>query len=236
MDRMVILDTETTGISPTQGHRIIEIGAIEMVNRRFTGQKFHVYLNPECDVSPGAVQVHGLTNAFLADKARFVEIAAEFKAFIEQAELIIHNAPFDVRFIKHEFKLLNDTWSIETGCTITDTLAMARRKYPGQKNNLDALCKRLNINNAHRQYHGALLDSEILAEVYLAMTGGQNPLWADPTQSSPQVAVAPASAIPSQLPPVLMADTDELAAHQAYLVRIAEHAETGCLWSKATES
>lgn len=175
--RQVILDTETTGLSPQEGHRVIEIGCLEMISRRLTGRTFHVYLNPKREISYGAMKVHGISNAFLADKPTFEMIAQEFKEFISGAELVIHNAPFDVGFLDNEFILMDDQWKTLTKyCTVLDTLAMARKMHPGQKNNLDALCKRYNINNSHRTLHGALLDSEILAELYLIMTGGQSVL------------------------------------------------------------
>ena len=175
--RQIILDTETTGIDPKQGHRIVEIGCVEMIDRKLTGNHFHVYINPERVVEQEVVNVHGLTNEFLADKPVFREIADDFLAFIRGAELIIHNAPFDLGFINHEFALLRHGFpTVENCCGVLDTLVLARKKHPGQKNNLDALCKRYFIDNSSRTLHGALLDSEILAEVYLAMTGGQTAL------------------------------------------------------------
>jgi DNA polymerase-3 subunit epsilon len=178
--RQLVLDTETTGLDPASGHRIIEIGCIEMLHRKPTGNRFHVYLNPEREVDAGAVEVHGLSNEFLADKPRFVDIATDFVSFVQGAELIIHNAPFDVGFLDHELRLLaSDYKAIVDYCDVLDTLAMARKKHPGQRNSLDALCKRYNIDNKHRSLHGALLDAEILAEVYLAMTGGQTTLLLD---------------------------------------------------------
>ena len=175
--RQIILDTETTGIDPRQGHRIIEIGCVEMIDRKLTGNHYHVYINPERVVEQEAINVHGITNEFLADKPVFRAIADDFLAFIRGAELIIHNAPFDIGFINHEFSLLRWTGvSVEDCCGVIDTLVLARKKHPGQKNNLDALCKRYFIDNSSRTLHGALLDSEILAEVYLAMTGGQTAL------------------------------------------------------------
>jgi DNA polymerase-3 subunit epsilon len=177
MMRQLILDTETTGLDPASGHRIIEIGCIELLSRKQTGNRFHVYLNPEREVDPGAVEVHGLSTEFLADKPRFADIASDFLGFIEGAELIIHNAPFDVGFLNHELSLLGPEWkAIVDYCGILDTLLLARKKHPGQRNSLDALCKRYDIDNKHRSLHGALLDAEILAEVFLAMTGGQTAL------------------------------------------------------------
>jgi DNA polymerase-3 subunit epsilon len=177
MTRQIVLDTETTGLEPSQGHRIIEIGCIEMVNRRLTNNHWHHYINPDRKVDDGAFDVHGISNEFLADKPRFHELVDDFLAFIDGAELIIHNAPFDVGFLNHEIKLLDEPRPlISDVCGVLDTLVMARQKHPGQKNNLDALCRRYEIDNSHRTLHGALLDSEILAEVYLLMTGGQTAL------------------------------------------------------------
>lgn len=172
--RQIVLDTETTGLEPSEGHRIIEIGCVEMQSRRVTGNNFHVYINPQREVEQEAMEVHGITNEFLNDKPLFADIVDEFIQFIDGAQLIIHNAPFDVGFINNEFNLLNSgKGAIEDYSTVLDTLAMARKKFPGQKNNLDALCRRYEIDNSRRQLHGALLDSEILADVYLIMTGGQ---------------------------------------------------------------
>jgi len=174
--RQVILDTETTGLEPTKGHRLTEIGCLEMINRRLTGRRFQTYINPEREVDKGAVEVSGLTTEFLRDKPKFSEIVEEFLAFLREpnTELIIHNASFDLGFLNHELGLLNHPWRpLENHLGVIDTLLMARRLHPGQRNNLDALCARYKIDNTHRQYHGALLDSELLAKVYLAMTAGQ---------------------------------------------------------------
>lgn len=172
--RQIILDTETTGLEPQQGHRVIEIGCVELINRRPTGQHFHSYLQPDREIDEGAAAVHGITSAFLQDKPRFADVADEFLAFIRGAELIIHNAPFDMGFLEAELALLgrNDP-PLEALCHVVDSLVMARQMHPGQRNSLDALCKRYEINNEHRELHGALLDAQLLAEVYLAMTGGQ---------------------------------------------------------------
>ena len=183
--RQVILDTETTGIDPKDGHRLVEIGAIEMVNRRFTGRTYHQYINPERHIDAEVVAVHGIDDAKVANEPVFAAIADEFWAFIEGAELVIHNAPFDVGFIDHELGMLNRQRKspvlgpVSDHCGVLDTLTMARKMHPGQRNSLDALCKRYDIDNGHRVLHGALLDSEILAEVYLAMTGGQTALGLD---------------------------------------------------------
>ena len=175
--RQVVLDTETTGLEPSQGHRIIEIGCVEVVNRRITKQRYHQYINPERAVDEGAFEVHGISTEFLADKPVFFKVVDDFLDFVRDSELIIHNAPFDVGFINHELKLLNSSiGAIESCCKITDTLTMARQMHPGQRNSLDALCKRYGIDNAHRELHGALLDAEILADVFLSMTGGQTAL------------------------------------------------------------
>lgn len=174
--RQIVLDTETTGLNPQEGHRVIEIGCVELINRRMTKNHFHVYINPERTIDAGAIAVHGISNEFLANKPLFKDIVDDFMAFIQGAELIIHNAPFDVGFLNHEFLLLNKTAKIESISTVFDSLVFARKKHPGQRNSLDALCKRYGIDNSHRQLHGALLDAEILADVYLLMTGGQGSL------------------------------------------------------------
>ncbi|MDX3772748.1 DNA polymerase III subunit epsilon [Chromatiaceae bacterium AAb-1] len=172
--RQIILDTETTGINPKEGHRIIEIGCVELINRRFTGNNFHVYINPERAIDAEAIAVHGITNERLAHEPKFRDIAQGFFDYIRGAELVIHNAAFDIGFIDHEFSLLRPNLPpVKEYCTWLDTLMMARELHPGQKNNLDALCRRYDINNSHRTLHGALLDAEILADVYLRMTGGQ---------------------------------------------------------------
>ena len=175
--RQIVLDTETTGLDPAQGHRIIEIGAVEVVRRKLTGRTFHVYINPQRVVEQEAIEVHGITNEFLQDKPVFAQIADEFLDFIEGAELVIHNAAFDVGFMDHEFALLrNGTGKTIDYCTVLDTLMLAREMRPGQKNNLDALCRAYGIDNSNRTFHGALLDAELLADVYLMMTGGQTKL------------------------------------------------------------
>ena len=175
--REVVLDTETTGIEVREGHRIIEIGCVELVDRRLTGRHFHVYINPDREVDQGAYEVHGISNEFLADKPRFAEVADEFLAFISGAQLIIHNAAFDVGFIDEEFELLGGQHGcVADHCSVLDTLLLARQKHPGQRNTLDALCKRYGVDNSQRDLHGALLDAEILADVYLIMTGGQTAL------------------------------------------------------------
>lgn len=234
--RQIVLDTETTGLEPAHGHRIIEIGCVELVNRHLTGRHFHQYLQPDREIDDGAIEVHGITNEFLQDKPRFAEIAADFLAFVTGAELIIHNAPFDLGFLNNELRLLKaDNLPIETSCTVLDTLAMARKLHPGQKNNLDALCKRYGINNEHRELHGALLDAEILADVYLAMTGGQASLLLS-GQSDEERAVAEEIRRLSADRPrltVVAASEEDLALHQARLDAINQESNGKCLWLKA---
>jgi DNA polymerase-3 subunit epsilon len=174
--RQVVLDTETTGLEVEQQHRVIEIGCVELFNRRLTGRRFHQYLNPERDIDEGAVQVHGLTRERLAKEPTFSQVHGEFLEFIRDAELIIHNAPFDVAFLNAEFARLDAAHRVADLCRVLDSLTLARQMHPGQRNSLDALCKRYSVDNSHREYHGALLDARILAEVYLAMTGGQGSL------------------------------------------------------------
>jgi DNA polymerase-3 subunit epsilon len=175
--RQIVLDTETTGLEISQGHRIIEIGCIELINRRVTGNHWHYYFNPEREVDAGAFEVHGISNEFLQDKPGFAELAGDFYRYVEGAELVIHNAAFDLGFLNHELSLLDaPPTPLEECCSVLDTLLLARQKHPGQKNNLDALCKRYGIDNTQRSLHGALLDARILADVYLAMTGGQTSL------------------------------------------------------------
>ncbi|HET7371192.1 MAG TPA: DNA polymerase III subunit epsilon, partial [Gammaproteobacteria bacterium] len=183
--RQIVLDTETTGLETAEGHRIIEIGAVEIVNRRLTGNTFHHYLNPEREVDAGAAEVHGITLDDLLDKPRFIEVVEDLLTFVRDSELIIHNAPFDIGFLNYELGLLRHiVGDIATICQVRDTLVDARRMHPGQKNSLDALCRRYDIDNSQRQYHGALLDAEILADVYLAMTGGQATLSLDSSAES----------------------------------------------------
>ena len=233
-DRQVVLDTETTGLDPASGHRVIEIGALELVNRRPTGARFHRYLNPERAIDEGAIEVHGITDAFLADKPHFADVAEEFVEFIRGAELVIHNAPFDVGFLDAEFARLGPDWGrIGTLCGVCDTLQLARSKHPGQKNNLDALCRRYEVDNSHRELHGALLDAEILADVYLAMTGGQVTLSLDGTGTGA------AGSGPGELPPldphrtplpVLRASAEERAAHESRLEAIVKASGGRCVW------
>jgi DNA polymerase-3 subunit epsilon len=225
--RQVVLDTETTGINPQLGHRIIEIGCVELIDRKLTGNHYHVYINPERVVEQEAIDVHGITNEFLADKPLFAEIAQEFLEYIKGAELVIHNAAFDVGFINHEFNLLvNKIPPVENYCGVLDTLAMAREKHPGQKNNLDALCKRYGINNSHRELHGALLDSEILADVYLLLSGGQTSLSLDKESFDEQGSGGIRRLdVNRQRINVISASEEENQAHEKYLDSIRKKAE-----------
>ncbi len=230
--RQIVLDTETTGLEPTEGHKIIEIGCIELINRQITRNQFHQYLQPDRKIDDEAIQVHGITNKMLQDKPRFVDIVQQFIDFIQGAELLIHNAPFDVGFIDYELKSLGQNWqSLEHYCEITDTLQMARKRYPGQKNNLDALCKRLGIDNTKRQLHGALLDAQILADVYLTMTGGQVSLLGseEGARMAEMTQIHRLNIEIGQLP-VVKATAEELNLHQRYLERLDKIAGKPCLW------
>jgi DNA polymerase-3 subunit epsilon len=241
--RQIVLDTETTGLDPASGHRIIEIGCVELLNRKLTGNRFHVYLNPDREIDAGAVEVHGLSMAFLADKPRFPDIAPDLLEFLKGAELIIHNAPFDIGFLNHELRLLGHSWSdITEYCTVLDTLVLAKKKHPGQRNNLDALCKRYSVDNSHRDLHGALLDAEILAEVYLAMTGGQTWLVLEPEPELAAVSTpTPLPSSPQQTSAalrdrsrlkVIRCSEPELEAHTGRLNEIAKAANGQCLWTE----
>ncbi len=235
--RQIFLDTETTGLEHKLGHRVIEIGCVEMINRRLTNRHFHRYLNPDRDIDAGALAVHGISLEFLQDKPRFPEIADEFLDFVRGAELIIHNAPFDVGFLNAELALL-DMAPIETVCHgIIDSLRLAKELHPGKKNNLNVLCDRYGIDNSKRTLHGALLDSEILAEVYVAMTRGQESLIMEVEQeeSNPQESAQPTlpSAIRGgiQRPPLILRATDEeLAEHGQLLSSIQKESKGKCLW------
>lgn len=229
--RQVVLDTETTGLEPSQGHRVIEIGCVELVNRKFTGRTYHQYINPERQVDAEAVEVHGITDDFLKDKPVFAQIAPEFFEFIRGSQLVIHNAPFDVNFIDHEWLWLEQSGVARYGkvvdhCQVLDTLVMSRKMHPGARHSLDALCKRYGIDNSHRELHGALLDAEILADVYLLMTGGQTALQlvaesGDKGQS--QVISTAIKRISSDRPtlPVIFADAEELQLHQEKIARMS---------------
>ena len=231
--RQIILDTETTGLEPKQGHRIIEIGCIELINRRKTERNFHQYLNPERDIEDGAFNIHGLSNEFLSDKSRFADIAQEFIDFIRDGELIIHNAPFDVGFINAELKLLGKKWGkIEDYCTVFDTLLLAREKHPGQKNNLDALCKRYEVDNSQRDLHGALLDAQILLDVYLQMTGGQTDLAFHSVATSHAVKGKSEQYINNKHKKLVVIEPteNELAKHRMLLESIQDKNKGKCIW------
>ncbi|MDW5375473.1 DNA polymerase III subunit epsilon [Halomonas sp. HP20-15] len=238
--RQIVLDTETTGIDPKEGHRLIEIGAVEVINRRLTGRSYHQYINPERSIEAEAVQIHGITDERVANEPRFAEIADAFWEFILGAELVIHNAAFDVGFIDHEFQLLRALRGepvlgpVADHCGILDTLKMARDRHPGQRNSLDALCKRYEIDNGHRVLHGALLDAEILADVYLAMTGGQTALTLDADAGEAAeggVAASRIRRLAADRPrlAVPLPSDEEWAAHQAKLASIRETAGE-CRW------
>ncbi|MCF8173858.1 MAG: DNA polymerase III subunit epsilon [Burkholderiaceae bacterium] len=226
--RRIVLDTETTGLDFRTGDRVIEIGCVELRGRQLTGQRFHAWINPERDIPAGATAIHGLTNEFIADKPKFAEIAADFMEFVRGAELVIHNAAFDVGFLNNELGLLKHE-SIEQLCSdVIDTLRMAREMRPGKKNNLNALCSEFGVDNSGRQLHGALLDAELLAEVYLAMTRGQNSLEIE--FDSPVIDYSMGGT--RQRPPlsVLQASTEELADHARVLDEIAKANKGLCLW------
>ena len=223
--RQIVLDTETTGLEPEHGHRIIEIGGVELVDRQLTGRQFHEYLNPQRRVDRGALEVHGIDEGFLAAKPTFAEVAETFVRFVEDAELIIHNAPFDVGFLDHELSLLpGQRRRMDDLCEVTDSLALARRKYPGQKNSLDALCRRYEIDNSARQNHGALLDARILADVYLAMTGGQTALFGGAQEQDSMLRDSPTfEPLPAARPrlKVIRATAEELERHERMMRRLS---------------
>lgn len=231
MQRQIVLDTETTGLEVEQGHRIIEIGCVEMKNRRPTGSNFHRYVNPEREIDPGAMEVHGITNERVAGEPKFSALSEELWEYLKGAELLIHNAAFDVGFLNAEFARVGITQKLSEVCTITDTVTMARKLHPGQKANLDALCKRYNVDNSNRDFHGALLDARLLADVYLAMTGGQSKLTLDaeaasgaPRQSRfvEMLGAADAPLVVSEPTP------EELAVHQAWVKKMTDKGK--CLW------
>ena len=232
--RQIVLDTETTGLNPRSGDRIIEVGCVELINRRLTGNNFHSYINPGRDSEEGALAVHGLTTEFLSDKPKFAEIAAELRDYISDAEVIIHNAPFDVAFLDAEFARLEIPRFAEHVARITDTLVQAKEMHPGKRNSLDALCDRYGISNAHRALHGALLDAELLAEVYLAMTRGQNSLTIDLAVAETVSITGDAGEIlPMAEIMLLPATADELAEHEALLDRLDKEAKGSCVWRAA---
>jgi len=232
--RQIVLDTETTGLEPSEGHRVIEIGCVELVARRPTGHHFHRYLQPDRDVEQGAQNVHGITNASLRDQPRFKDIAEEFIAYIRDAELIIHNAPFDVGFLDHELKLWRaDAPRLADLCRVTDSLEMARRRHPGQRNSLDALCKRYEIDNSRRDLHGALLDAQLLSQVYLAMTGGQVKLaFSGQGELGHEAGRLPVRRLANERSPlrVVRATAAEIEAHQQRLAAIDKASDGQCVW------
>lgn len=230
--RQIILDTETTGLETAEGHRIIEIGCIELVNRKFTGKRFHQYINPERAIDKGALDVHGITPEFLQSKPVFSAIANDFIEFVQGAELIIHNAPFDMGFLKYEFSLAGLNWKATLEkCRVIDTLVLARQIHVGQRNGLDALCKRYQVDNSQRDFHGALLDAHLLAQVYLAMTGGQGNLF-DDIQSTESAMESKANTVVLNSRKrnlfVLKASESEEAEHAARLAKMSEKGK--CLW------
>jgi DNA polymerase III subunit epsilon len=230
--RQIILDTETTGLEWKKGNRVVEIGCVELLERRPTGNTYHQYINPQRELEQGAAEVTGLSLEFLADKPLFADIADDFLAFIDGAELIIHNATFDIGFLDYELSLLGERYGrMHDRVQVEDSLLMARQRFPGQRNSLDALCKRLGVDNAHRQLHGALLDAQLLCEVYLYMTAGQGEIGFGGDESSQRTAVVPVFSIPAQgtRPRVLVSPT-ELAAHESRLAVLRKKSGDKCLW------
>lgn len=228
--RQIILDTETTGLDPRQGHRLIEVAGLEMINRRLTGRHFHKYVNPEREIDAGAQAVHGISLEFLADKPKFADIADEFLEFINEAELIIHNAPFDLGFLNAELDRLGRV-PVTTVCNgVIDTLKMAKELHPGKRNNLDALCERYAIDNTSRTLHGALLDTELLADVYLAMTRGQDMLMIEPDEAPPQQLDADGKVRQRKPLTVRRASEEELAEHARMLAAIDKESKGACVW------
>jgi DNA polymerase-3 subunit epsilon len=234
-NRIVVLDTETTGLNPQEGHRIIEIGCVEVFKRRLTGKRFHVYINPDRIIDEGAIAVHGITNQFLDDKPYFAQIADDFISFIKDAELVIHNAPFDVGFINNELSRLNNqSGTVKDYSEVFDTLAFARKKHPGQRNSLDALCKRYGIDNSHRDLHGALLDAEILADVFLLMTGGQSSLLDESQSNIEQPTIntnAKYALVDRPALKIIRCNDEELSNHQLRL-EVIEKTSGSCIWNQ----
>ena len=232
MSRQIVLDTETTGLNVSEGHRVIEIGAVEIVDRRATGNHYHQYFKPDRGIEAGALEVHGITEDFLSDKPRFEEVAAQFMDFIRGAELVIHNAPFDVGFMNYEFSRIDPRISTSTLCTVLDSLALARELHPGQRNSLDALCSRYSVDNSARQLHGALLDAQILADVYLVMTGGQVSLdLASSIKADEGNAHSVSLTRGKRLAlPVVRASAQEIEAHERRLDAIDKASNGNCLW------
>jgi DNA polymerase-3 subunit epsilon len=227
--RQIVLDTETTGLNPRTGDRIIEVGCVELRNRMLTGNNFHRYINPERDSEEGALAVHGLTTEFLRDKPKFAEIAHELREYIQGAEVIIHNAPFDLGFLNHEFKLLGLPPFSEHCSGVIDTLVNAKEMHPGKRNSLDALCDRYGVSNAHRKLHGALLDAELLADVYLSMTRGQNSMWVEMEEESASGGGL-LEAVPLAAIIVVAATADEVAEHESVLGGLDKAVKGLCIW------
>jgi len=239
--RQVVLDTETTGLEPEQGHRVLELGCVEIIDRKLTQRRFHQYINPERDIDDGALEVHGITRESLANKPTFAEIWESFLDFVKGAELIIHNAAFDLAFLNHEIGIMDPAIGVITDyCTYVDTLEIARLKHPGQRNNLDSLCKRYNVDNSQRDLHGALLDAELLADVYLLLTGGQASLGFGEIAEDRQTGMNAAGGVRRERRlggdrtalKVISATDEELASHRETLDAIDEVAEKGCLWKQ----
>lgn len=237
-DRQIVLDTETTGLEHRQGHRVIEIGCVELINRKLTGNNYHVYINPEREIDIGAIEVHGITNEFLSDKPLFADIYQTFLNYVKNSELIIHNAPFDVGFLNAELARVSaDTPQLEDVCAVHDTLSQARKMFPGQRNDLDSLCKRYEVNNTHRELHGALLDAEILADVYLCMTGGQTALSLDAATGRDERSIngQPKIDLSTLELPVSKPSPQEHEDHVEWLVRLDESVEGQCVWTRLNE-
>jgi DNA polymerase-3 subunit epsilon len=233
INRLVVLDTETTGLNPRTGDRVIEIGCVELLNRKLTGNNFHRYINPERDSDEGALAVHGLTTEFLSDKPRFHEIAEELREYIRDAEVIIHNAPFDLGFLNHEFERLGLPSFVDHCTGVIDTLVHAKEMHPGKRNSLDALCDRYGISNAHRKLHGALLDAELLADVYIAMTRGQNSLSMEiEVEAVGGGALLEAGPLGEII--VVPASVDEIAAHEDLLAGLDKGVKGVCVWRAYT--
>jgi DNA polymerase-3 subunit epsilon len=229
--RQIVLDTETTGLNPRTGDRVIEIGCVEIVNRKLTGNNFHCYINPERESDEGALAVHGLTSEFLRDKPKFHQIAEELREFVRDAEVIIHNAPFDLGFLNHEFQRMGLPPFVDHCGSVIDTLVHAKELHPGKRNSLDALCERYGVSNAHRKLHGALLDSELLADVYLSMTRGQNSLSMDvEVEAVGGGQLAEAGPLGEIL--VISAADDELAEHDIVLAALDKSVKGECVWRK----
>ncbi len=225
MSRQIIMDTETTGINPSLGHRIVEIGCVELIDRKYTGNTFHVYINPERTMDEEVIRIHGITNEFVQDKPLFATVARDFLEFVKGSEMIAHNSTFDINFLDHELKWMNaGLGQVEDYCSVTDSLAIARKKHPGQKNNLDALCKRYFIDNSSRTFHGALLDAQILADVYLSMTGGQTALSLGALGNGQEGDISGIRRLATDRPalPILKASEDELKLHREKLEKIGQ--------------